>query len=136
MRLISLLPLLFLLPLTNISAIEPCNTYKCDTMAVRAILDSNGLFGESVLNYIKGTDSSGRVDSVTFNYTGLATFPPDIGKLTNIAYLSLTGNQFISLPPELGQLTKLKILILQENPLSNLPPEIGQLTNLKEILDA
>ena len=57
-------------------------------------------------------------------------FPAEIGKLTDLTYLRLNGNQLTALPPEIGNLTKLTYLYLDYNQLTALPPEFGNLTNL------
>jgi hypothetical protein len=63
--------------------------------------------------------------------TNLTSLPPEIGQLTHLELLSVTGNSFTSLPPEIGQLTNLKVLNLKGNKLTSLPPEIGQLSHLE-----
>ncbi|WP_395733765.1 COR domain-containing protein [Prosthecobacter sp.] len=60
----------------------------------------------------------------------LTTLPPEVGQLTALTTLVLSGNQLSSLPSEIGQLTALTTLDLQFNHLNALPPEIGQLIAL------
>jgi hypothetical protein len=61
--------------------------------------------------------------------------PPEIGQLTALDYLTITGSERLTiLPPEIGQLTNLKSLNLSENNLTSLTPEIGQLTNLDRLI--
>ena len=57
-------------------------------------------------------------------------FPAEIGKLTDLTYLRLNGNQLTALPPEIGNLTNLTSLTLTSNQLTALQPEIGNLANL------
>ena len=68
--------------------------------------------------------------------TGAAVteIPPEINQLKHLEVLDLSGNNLITLPPEIGQLTELQRLDLRHNQLTVLPPEIGALANL-EILD-
>ena len=64
---------------------------------------------------------------------GLTELPPEIGRLTDLTFLSLTGNQLTTLPAEIGRLTGLTTLVLSRNELTTLPAEIDQLTNLKSL---
>jgi len=64
---------------------------------------------------------------------GLTELPPEIGLLTGLTALNLTGNRLITLPPEIGLLTGLTVLNLMGNRLITLPPEIGQLTALTNL---
>src|SRR5207302_1275684 len=59
----------------------------------------------------------------------LDTLPAEIGRLTCLQNLDLTGNQLSDLPAEIGRLTSLQNLDLRGNQLSALPAEIGRLTN-------
>ena len=64
------------------------------------------------------------------NKLGLTCLPLQIGQLTALKQLDLSGNQLSSVPPEIGQLTALTDLDLSVNQLSRLPPEIAHLTAL------
>ena len=59
--------------------------------------------------------------------------PAEIGQLTELKRLHLSGNQLTSLPAEIWQLTSLKVLDLRANDLTSLPTEIGQLTSLTRL---
>ena len=61
----------------------------------------------------------------------LEELPKEIGNLTNLTLIELTGNELTELPKEIGNLTKLDTLFLIENKLTLLPKEIINLTNLK-----
>ena len=91
------------------------------------------------------TNDAGRVIAVRLNNNNLSgSVPPEIGSLSRLELLSLSGNAFCSLPPELGQLANLKALrmsdALEGGPACNegvgsiIPPELGNLTRL-EVLD-
>ena len=68
-------------------------------------------------------------DCVSGNLTG--PIPPEIGNLTNLTNLDLSGGNLTGpIPPEIGNLTNLRFLDLSYNRLTGpIPPEIG-LTNL------
>ncbi len=72
-------------------------------------------------------------DWLNLCYLGLTELPPEIGKLTNLKYLSCSDNKINSLPPEIGNLTNLEKLWCSWNLLTSLPPEIGKLMNLKRL---
>ncbi len=58
--------------------------------------------------------------------------PPELGNLTHLQHLSLTGNDLSgAVPPELGNLGNLQSLSLAYNALSGpIPPELGNLASL------
>ena len=60
------------------------------------------------------------------------SIPSELGQLTSLTVLSLSGNELSgSIPPALGQLTSLTGLYLNSNQLSgSIPPALGQLTSL------
>ena len=58
----------------------------------------------------------------------------EIGKLTALRTLDLSGNAFTGLPAEVGQLSQLEVLNLSDNQFTGLPHELGNLQNLK-VLD-
>lgn len=61
----------------------------------------------------------------------LLTLPPEIGHCTNLRILQLKTNELSTLPAELGRCTLLEKLDLAHNMITQLPVEMGQLTNLK-----
>lgn len=63
----------------------------------------------------------------------LSALPAEVGELTDLETLNLSGNELTVLPPEIGQLTRLKSLLLNGNRLTVLPPEIGRLANLETL---
>jgi Leucine-rich repeat (LRR) protein len=64
----------------------------------------------------------------------LHCLPREIGLLTEVRELDISGNQIAELPPEIGALQKLEIFDLSSNQLKKLPPEIGALQKL-EVFD-
>ena len=53
--------------------------------------------------------------------------PAEIGQLTSLESLILSGNQLTSVPAEIGQLTSLKGLWLSGNQLTSVPAAIRDL---------
>lgn len=103
--------------------------YIQDTLAVRAILNANGLTPTPVASV---TDSSnGRITALNLGLKGLTTLSSEIGGLTELLKLSLEVNSLSILPTEIGNLTKLEELLLYTNNLSSLPSALGNLTKLK-----
>ncbi|MBS0604617.1 MAG: leucine-rich repeat domain-containing protein [Verrucomicrobia bacterium] len=60
----------------------------------------------------------------------LKTLPKEIGLISNLRTLLLTGNQLTALPPEIAELKKLRVLNVSSNRLASLPDEIGELDAL------
>lgn len=86
--------------------VEPCKDYTCDSLAVQAILDSNGM-SESV-DSVSSTNEKGRINTVYFfNKELLKVLPPEIGKIKYLERLTLRENKLRSLPPEIGMLVNL-----------------------------
>ena len=78
------------------------------------------------------TIENGRVVELAFHAFDLTgAVPAEIGQLTALRVLDLSGNQLTSLPAEIGQLTSLEVLYLANNQLTSLPAEVGQLTSLE-----
>ena len=78
------------------------------------------------------TDEDGRVVELNVGLGG-AEIPPEVGHLTGLTTLWLSGVSG-ALPPELGYLVNLTRLRLGEEGLSGeIPPELGNLVNLAEL---
>ena len=85
-----------------------------------------------LLSLLAGALGSGSIRVVDLTQTLAPEFPqialpPEMGQLTALKYLRLTGNELSALPPEIWQLTALEDLDLSGNQLSALPDAIGQL---------
>lgn len=63
----------------------------------------------------------------------LTSLPVEIGQLTALTSLDLTGNKFTSLPDVIGQFPNLTSLTLTGNSLISLSANIGTLTNLTSL---
>ena len=61
---------------------------------------------------------------------GITDLPENLGCLTALQFLHLSGNQISSMPDSLGNLFALKELYMNENQLNNLPENIANLKSL------
>ena len=78
------------------------------------------------------TMENGRVVELLLEDFGLTgAVPAEIGQLTSLGKLGLSGNKLTSVPAEIGQLASLKMLDLSDNQLTSAPAEIGQLASLQ-----
>jgi len=95
------------------SMVEPCEDFACDSLAVRAILDSNGLTNKDLKDLNYSVSDSGRIVKLSLNNLELTNLPPEIGKLNALDTLDLRHNKLMELPMEeikaLPALKKLKL---------------------------
>ena len=106
--------------------------YTQDSLAVKAILDSNGL--HTVVVESVTVVASGRIMLLKLNGKKISTIPPAIKKLTDLKFLELRGNKLTSFPPEICDLPSLIELELRSNELTTIPAEIANLINLTKLL--
>ena len=71
--------------------------------------------------------------SLDLSGNGLAAIPPELGDLTALVTLDLAGNGLAAIPPELGELAALTSLDLSGNRLAAIPPELGELAALTSL---
>ena len=102
--------------------------YKEDSLAVRAILDSNGLTTVTVEEVSKVGNN--RIDTLTLDGRSVTTLPAVIGNITKLVYLDLNDNSLQSIPSEIGNCTDLVFFDISYNDLTSLPATIGQMTKL------
>jgi len=86
--------------LNSLGQVTPCSTYTCDSLAVRAILDINGLDTRPVEGVTRIDTSNVRIVYLQLSYAQLTSLPPEIGQLTalkeldnDLYELDLRGNQ-------------------------------------------
>jgi len=110
---------------------EICSqTYIQDTLAVRAILDSNHLYDISVSSVSNTDKATCRIIQIVIKNLGITKIPQEIGKLSKLKSLRLNTNKIVTLPSEIGDLKNLKEFDLGGNSIIELPPEFGNLTGL------
>jgi Leucine-rich repeat (LRR) protein len=121
--------------------VPPADPFAQDTLAVRKILDTNGLtqtpVGSVITNRIvfgiAPPDTTKRIDRLNLKNKNIIVIPGEIGQLTRMRYLSLDSNAMSALPPEIGHCTALIHLTVSYNHLISIPPEIGALVSLRRL---
>jgi hypothetical protein len=68
--------------------------------------------------------------AIRISGTRLDRLPPQIGELSNLRVLNLSNNRLRWLPRELGQLSRLEVLAVDDNYLESVPAELGDLVRL------
>jgi Leucine-rich repeat (LRR) protein len=111
--------------------------YLQGMQAVIAILNANKITNADPDEIVK--IDSGRIVGLYLKNTNydeplIRTLPADIGKLTSLKELTLSGNFLNQLPPEIGLLTELRVLKLGDNRLATLPESMKNLIKL-EVFD-
>lgn len=122
---------------TSVPGIEILPAGHPDALAVRAILDANGLANKEV-NGVSVVEK-GRIVKLYIKECGITNLTSSIGTLTELRVLHLYGDRKLGLPllktidPAIGNCTKLEELLLNDNDLASLPESItnlGKLTHL------
>jgi hypothetical protein len=113
--------------------------YQTDSMAVRAILDSNGLYNIPVDSVIMKSSSDRIVFLDLDGFTSeknlpqsITVLPDDIGNITMLHELLIISDTLESLPDAMGNLKNLTKIIVGTN-LKSLPETIGNITYLTEL---
>jgi len=99
-----------------------------DTLAVRAILDSNSLYKISVDSVAIITN--GRITGLDLSDLSLKYVPDQLGTLTHLHTLNLRNNALKTLPDTIGNLTNLKRLSVGYNAISQIPSGLWRCSNL------
>jgi len=113
-----------------VSVFTGCRSYECDSAAVRAILDSNGLAATPVSAVTQRDSVTGRIVSLVLDSLSIGTLTANIGSLAGLHVLSLAGNDLWALPAEIGYCHALRTLILDGNRLGSLPAHVLYLDSL------
>jgi hypothetical protein len=107
-----------------------CTSFECDSMAIRSILDINGLTGVSIHSVVTTDTVNGRVTGLDLSSRSIVTIPKDIGSLSRLTTINLRNNNVVSLPEQFGYLKTLKECFLDSNQLHDLPIELAFLCSL------
>ena len=112
---------------------------RSDTLAVRAILDSNGLAtipagDPSIVELRLVGNSIHRIYKLMLGNKAIHVIPARIKDLTAMEILQLDTNTITSLPPEIGSCTSLVRIQLSNNQLSTVPAELSSLHNLSGLV--
>lgn len=111
------------------------SAFVSDTLAMRAILDSNGI-SRPVKEAVIIAD--GRIKFIYMPSANICRLPSEIGRLSALEYIQM-GNlnlgmdtiiKTLYLDPEIGQLDSLKWLSVRNCPVPSLPDELANLRNL------
>ncbi len=118
----------------NVLAENPIsNSYICDTLIVRAILDSNNISRSAIYHAFVLDSSYSHVFQVDIEDPSFHTLPAIIGGMRNLEELEIQFGQLSELPKEIGLLTEIRELELTGNKLKTLPLEIMNLTPTNEL---
>jgi Leucine-rich repeat (LRR) protein len=110
-----------------------------DTLALRVILDANGLAttsagSPSILVMMLDENNNHRIKELNLGSKNLTVIPAQIKALTAMDILRLDTNSITALPPEIGKCTSLVRIQMSNNQLTTLPTEIGSLHSLTNLV--
>lgn len=105
-----------------------------DALGRLTALTSLGLFDTGLTELPACIGQLSALDSLSVtNAPQLRRLPPEIGALSNLRHLDLSGCAVHTLPAQIGDLSRLEHLTARHSALSVLPDEIGHLTNLIDL---
>jgi len=107
------------------------DSWICDTLIVRAILDSNELYDYEAEFFITMIEN-GRIYQLDMEHPSLHTIPSIIGGLHTLKDLEIQYSSVDEVPSRIGELIDLKELELNGNMLRTLPIEITNIQKLTE----
>jgi hypothetical protein len=116
---------------TYLQFFNGCTSYRCDSMAVRSLLDANGLFTIPVDSVSKTDSAVGRIVVLDLSGLNIIHISKELGSLSSLETLNLSDNAIRTLPEHIGYLRKLRYCYLDENQLHDLPVEISYCCSLK-----
>ncbi|MBW8888338.1 MAG: leucine-rich repeat domain-containing protein [Fibrobacteres bacterium] len=101
-----------------------------DTLAVRILLDQNGLTTTPVSQVAQIDPAASRVTALRLSGRNLSALPSQLGSMDALKYLVLSDNLLDSLPAEIWDLTSLVELDLGGNRIPSLDARVGRLQSL------
>jgi Leucine-rich repeat (LRR) protein len=110
-----------------------CASFECDSIAVRTILDENGLDAVTVAQACSTDATSGRITTLDLAGQELIDLTRNIGSLSELTVLDVRDNELAVLPKEIGYLRNLKKCYLDTNQLSYLPMELSYCNSLETL---
>ncbi len=110
--------------------VRGAGSWKSDSIAVRTILDANGLNSVAVGD-VSTPSSDGRIGALDLEGLGLDTLPSVVGGLDSLHTLLVKDNRLKGLPSETAHLSKLVTLDAEANSLLELPAGVGELPLLR-----
>ncbi len=113
-----------------------CTSFECDSIAVRSILDANGLSSVPVASVVTTDTATGRIVGLDFSGRSVVEVTKEIGSLSRLVTLNLRGNSIVSLPEQVGYLQSLRECYLDSNDLYELPSEFAYCCSLKVLTAA
>jgi Leucine-rich repeat (LRR) protein len=105
-------------PYQNIPILARDSLSASDSLAVRAILDRNGLYNTTVRSVSSVINDNGQITYLSIYHKQITFLPPEIGQLTSLEGLYFNNNQLTSIPPEIGKLKSLNRLEIADNKLT------------------
>lgn len=110
-----------------------CNSWECDSLAVRSLLDSNQRYDVDVRSVVRIDMVSKRVIGLFLAGMKISTLTKNIGSLSKLKELDLNNNSVSKLPSEIGYLSALTELSADSNKLQRLPDELSFCDSLKTL---
>ncbi len=114
--------------LIRLSSLLVDSAFLRDTLAARAVLDSNGI--SLPVAAVSQVSTSGRISQLSLAGMGLTTVTPEVGALSALEVLDLRGNYLSQLPGEVAQLSSLDALLLDDNQFTTIPAPVCLLPSL------
>ena len=107
-----------------------CESYACDSLVIRGILDANGRKKVAV-DDVALTNSTQRISELRMEGLGLTVISPEIADLGGLEYLYLDRNAVKALPIEMTSMHSLRYLSLAGNVQDTVPSTVLGMKSLE-----